>query len=65
MTKREAAIVSAFTGRLLGEFDEYHAYIEEIMGRPVFTHELGNRIIAKEISSLAKQDFTHIIISNL
>lgn len=32
MTKREAAIVSAYTGYLIGEFKDYHAYVEEIMG---------------------------------
>ena len=32
MTKREAAIVSAYTGVLIGDFNEMHRYIEEIMG---------------------------------
>ena len=41
MTKREAAIVSAYTGVLIGDFDEVHKYIEELLGRPVFTHELA------------------------
>ena len=43
MNKRESAIVGAFTGILCGPFDAMHEYIEEIMGRPVFTHEMGNK----------------------
>jgi len=39
MTKREAAIVSAYTGILIGSFSDLHQYIEEIMKRPVWTHE--------------------------
>lgn len=57
MTKREAAIVSAYTGFLCGSFSELHAYIEEIMGRSVFTHELGSKDIAEQIRELAKNDF--------
>lgn len=40
MTKREAAIVSAYTGIMLGKFSDMLGYIEEILGRPVHTHEL-------------------------
>lgn len=60
MTKREAAIVSAYTGILLGEFGEMHKYIETLFGRPVFTHELGNERIFEEIKTLSKSDFLAI-----
>lgn len=60
MTKREAAIVSAYTGYLIGEFSDFHAYVEEIMGRPVFTHELPN--IAEELKEKSKKDFMSIKI---
>jgi hypothetical protein len=56
MTKREAAIVSAYTGVLLGDFDELHKYIEEIMGGDVFTHEPGNREKWGEIKARSKPD---------
>lgn len=32
MTKIEAAIVSAYTGILIGEFEDFHDYAEEVMG---------------------------------
>lgn len=58
MTKREAAIVSAYTGVLIGDFNEMHRYIEEIMGRQVFTHELS--YISDEITKRSKNDFMNI-----
>lgn len=57
MTKREAAIVSAYTGYLLGDFAEMHKYIEEVMGRPVWTHEMGMSAFAEELRTASKADF--------
>ena len=62
MTKREAAIVSAYTGYLLGDFSDLHEYIEELCGRPVFAHELGNKETADHIKALAKSDFISITV---
>ena len=58
MTDKEKAIVMAYTGiaMLIGDkFDIFHKYVEEIMCRPVFTHELA--ICAEEIKEKAKPDF--------
>lgn len=60
MTKREAAIVSAYTGYLIGEFSDFQAYAEEIMGRPIFTHEVPS--IAEELKEKSKKDFISIKI---
>lgn len=57
MTKHEAAVISAFTGIMLGDFDDLHGYVEKIMGRPVFTHEMGSQKIADEIKERSKPDF--------
>ena len=38
--KHDAAVVAAHTGILMGRFDDYHKYIEDLMGRPVWTHEI-------------------------
>lgn len=57
MTKRECAIVSAYTGILCGDFNEFHKYIEELLGRPVWTHELANEDLCKKIKELSKEDF--------
>lgn len=57
MTRRESAIVGAFTGVLCGPFEAMHEYIEEIMGRPVWTHEMGDKETMEKIRELAKPDF--------
>lgn len=58
MTDREKAIVMAYTGvaMLTGDkFQIFHKYVEEIMGRPVQTIEMG--FIANEIKEKSKADF--------
>ena len=64
MTKREAAIVSAYTGYLIGEFSTLHEYAEKIMGRPVFTHEFGSLRLAEALRRQAKIDFVTISITD-
>lgn len=63
MTKREAAIVSAYTGYLIGEFSDFQAYAEEVMGRPIFTHEFPH--IADELKEKSKKDFMSIKIEEV
>lgn len=62
MTKREAAIVSAYTGYLIGEFSDFQAYAEEVMGRPIFTHDLTR--LEYELKEKSKKDFMNIKIVN-
>lgn len=62
MTKREAAIVSAYTGFLIGSFGDMHAYVEEKLQRPVWTHEMGSKRVAEQIKESAKNDFIGITI---
>ena len=63
MTRREAAIVSAYTGFLLGDFSAMHEYIEEVLGRPVFTHEMGSHDFAEMLRERVKSDF--VALSNV
>lgn len=60
MTDREKAIVMAYTGicMLTGDkFQIFHKYVEDIMGRPIWTHEMGIESIADEIKAKSKDDF--------
>lgn len=60
MTIREGAILTAYTGiNLCKDFSEAHEYIEEIMGRPIFTHELPK--FADEIKKKSERDFMKVI----
>lgn len=60
MTDKEKAIVMAYTNvcMLSGEkFNIYHKYVEKLLGRPIFTHELGNKEVVNLIKEKAKSDF--------
>lgn len=63
MTDREKAINMAYTGTamLTGEkFSIFHKYIEDILGRPVWTHELADRSVWEEIKEKSKSDFLEL-----
>ena len=60
MTKQEKIIVSAYTGTLMYDFGDVHEYIERKLGRPVYTHELVDKNIWKEIEEKSKEDFLEI-----
>ena len=60
LTKHQCAVISTYTGVLLGKFEWTHEYIEKIMGRPVFTHELGDKAFYETIKAKAKGDFLAI-----
>lgn len=65
ISKRDGAIISAYTGFLIGEFSDMHKYVEETMDRPVFTHEFANKEFAKEIQDRSRKDFLSIKVSNV
>lgn len=61
MTDKEKAIVMAYTGICMlkeDKFNIFHKYVEDLMGRPVFTHEIG--LLANEIKEKAKEDFIRL-----
>lgn len=58
MTDREKAIVMAYTGACMltgDKFQIFHRYVEEIMGRPIWTHEMVQ--LADDIKEKSKDDF--------
>lgn len=61
MTKRECAIVMAFTGVAMlkgDDLDIFYQYIAEVIGRPVYTHEIA--MMADDIKESARADFIQI-----
>ena len=60
MTLREKQVVSAYTGVLMCRMSELCKYIEELLGRPVYTHELANKEIAEKIKDEAQAEFLQI-----
>ena len=62
MTRDEAAIVTAYTGIFIGEFDDFIKYAEKIIGRSIMTHELASKEMWKELRSAARNDFIGITV---
>jgi len=58
MTDREKAIVMAFTGVAMLTGDKlqiFYNYVAELVGRPVWTHEMP--VLAEKIKEKSKADF--------
>lgn len=61
MTLHEKIVLSAYTGVLMCDVEYVHAYIEKLLGRPVFTHELGTGEVLDEIKEKSRWDFMDIL----
>lgn len=58
MTEQEKIIASAYTGYMfVGDFSLVHKYIEQKMGRPMWTHEFADEKTKEEIHEAVKSDF--------
>ena len=60
MNKREAAVIGAYTGILLGAYIDMHKYIEELLNRTVAAEELSGRDLCEEISIKSKPELLEI-----
>lgn len=61
MTKREGAILTIYTGIMLGELDYVYKVLKEIEGRPVYTHEMGNQKFMNKMKEKVKDEFVFIM----
>ena len=61
MTLHEKVVLSAYTGILMCDSAEVHKYIEKLLDRPVWSHELASEDLLAEIKEKAKSDFLKII----
>lgn len=63
MTLKERVIVETYTGICMTsgeERDEVYKYMAEIMGRPVFTHELASKEVQEQLKERSKADFVAV-----
>lgn len=63
MTKRECAIVEAFTGicMLTGkDTDIFYKYISDKLGFLIYTHELADKEVQEKIKEAARADFIEL-----
>ena len=57
LTKEQAVVVSGFTGIVACPFADIHEEIERRVGRPVYTHELGDTEFGGRVRELFRDDF--------
>lgn len=60
MTLKERVIVEVYTGVCMvtdNDRKEVYKYMSELMGRPVFSHELAEKHIQERLKDLSKPDF--------
>lgn len=60
LSREHAAIIGAYTGYLCGPFEDMHKLIEEVLGRPVWTHELASKKLSEEIRAAVLPKFKEI-----
>lgn len=60
ITIREAAVITAYTNILLGRFEDFHKYAEDLLGRPIFTHEFVDPEVSAELKEKSKPEFLKI-----
>jgi hypothetical protein len=62
LTKRQAAIIGAFTGIGCGPFEDIHEYIDSFpQFKGIMTHHFANRAVWKDIKEAVKPDFLAIV----
>lgn len=63
MTLEERVIVETYTGYCMTSGDERNAvykYMEKLLGRPVYTHELAQEFVVKMLQEKSKEDFIEL-----
>mgnify|MGYP000569806336 CR=1 FL=1 len=63
MTLEERVIVETYTGYCMTSGDERNAvykYMEKLLGRPVYTHELAQKSVMNELHEKSKEDFIEL-----
>lgn len=57
LSKEQCVVLTGFTGMLHGSFSDFHEDVEKRLGRPVFTHEMGDKETMLKIKELYRNDF--------
>lgn len=63
MTDKEKAIVTAYTGITMltgAKLGIFYEYVEGLLGRPIFTHELADKDVWDQIKEKSKPDFIEL-----
>ena len=64
MTHEEKVIVSAYTGTMLCEFSDVQSYLQNKLGRPVFTHEIPTILEKPEVRCQIWDDYKRVCVDS-
>jgi len=58
LTRRQAAIIGAFTGVCCGPFEDMHAYVNSLPGfKGIMTHNFADKETVSKIEAASHADF--------
>lgn len=57
MTKKERRIVSAYTGIMMVDIDDYLKFVSNLVGRRIYTPDLFSKHICEEIKTKVEPSF--------
>ena len=60
LTRREAFVITAFTGISTTNFGEFQGFAEKILGRPIWTHEFGSQAVWDDLKEATRDEFLDI-----
>jgi len=61
LTKEQAIVITGFTGIAACPFSDFHSEVEKRLGRPVFTHQFGDKeFFENQIKPLFRDDFLNM-----
>lgn len=59
LTKKQAIVITGYTGKLACDFSDFHADVEKRIGRSVMSHEMASL----DMDKLYKTDFIKMCIT--
>ena len=57
LSRKDAAIIGAYTGFATGPFEDIQQYAEHVLNRPIWTHEFASTELVEQLRQAAKPDF--------
>lgn len=60
LTPRQAAIIGCYTGTLCGPFADFQDLAEQLLERPVLTHEFGDKATMQQLRACTRELFLSI-----
>ena len=60
LTKEQAAIIGLYTGITAGPFSDVIKLAEDLLGRPIYTHEFANEALCNTLKDAVQPRFIEI-----